>query len=466
LTWSWSGIVGPPPLGEQALGLPALASFDIGRVDLTPFALVWYLPVLAAIALARAWRLTWAVRAGLMVVVFGGLAVLADRGSMPLAMPQPGVLLVPVALGVAISAGAALAAFDLDVRGGSFGWRQPLGILASLAVVVGLVPGVAALASGSFDAPRAPLSTLIDGVLPDNADGDYNILLIGDARILPVPGTEYRDDVSWAIVDDGAFDAKDRWMPPSNDAADLVTAALDQIASGTTLRAGRLLAPLGVRYVVIPEFDGVVSTVNDPLPPPAGLVASLEAQLDLVGTIPDTPTLEVFENRAWIPSHALLRGATAAASESAGTEVLARADLGEASPVFIGADQLSTATDELEPGVVTLAVPDDDHWTLTLDGERLDNRTAFGETTGWDVEASGVGELTYETSSSRVLLVLVNLVLWAVALLVAGRIRVPVSRRGPLLVDDDTVIDLTVDPVPAHPELEREPEADIVEGRP
>ncbi len=453
-TWTWSGIVGPPPIGEQGLGLLSLASFDLSRTDLSPLALAWYLPVLAAIALARAWRLTWAVRAGLMVIVFGGIAVLSDRGSMPFAMPEPGVLLVPVALGVAISAGAALAAFDLDVRGGSFGWRQPLGILSGLAVVVGLVPGLAATAGGSFDAPRSPLVTLIDGVLPSNAEGDYNVLLLGDARILPVPATAYRDDVSWAIVDDGAFDAKDRWTPPTNEAADLVTAALDQIAAGSTLRAGRLLAPLGIRYLVIPEFDGVVSTVNDPLLPPAGLITSLEAQLDIVGTIPDTPTLEVFENRAWIPSHALLRGPTAVASESAGAEVLVRADLGDSTPVFIGADQLSTSTDELEAGVVTLAVPDDDRWTLTLDGERLENRPAFGETTAWDVDVAGVGALSYDTSTTRVLWVAVNLLLWAAALIVAGRIRVPVNRRGPLLVDDDTVIDLTIDPVPAHPELE------------
>ena len=78
---------------------------------------------LAGVLLARAWRLTWAIRAASMVLVFGTLAVLADHGSMPILMPEAGVLLVPVAVGLAISAAAALAAFDLDVRGGTFGWR-------------------------------------------------------------------------------------------------------------------------------------------------------------------------------------------------------------------------------------------------------------------------------------------------------------------------------------------------------
>ncbi len=451
-SWSWSDLVGAAPMGEQGRGLGAIASFDIAGTALAPLSIAWYLPVLVALLLARSWRLTWAVRGGLLVVAFGALAVLADRGSLPLSMPEPGVVLVPVALGVALTAASAMAAFDLDVRGGSFGWRQPLGIVASIAVGAGMIPGVAALADGGFGAPRSPLVTLIDGVLPSNASGDYNVLLLGDARMLPVPATEYRDGVSWAIVDDGPFDAKDRWMAPPNGAADLVTTALDQIASGSTLRAGRLLAPLGIRYIVIPEFDEVVSTVDDPLPLATGLVESLGSQLDLVGTIPDTPALEVFENRAWLPTVAMLQGATAEASGSAGIEVLVRADLSAAEPLFIGADQLSAAIDAVQPGVVAMAVPIDDNWTLSVDGEPLESRPAFGETTGWDVPSAGTGELIYDSPASRFLWVLFSVVLWAAALLVAGRVRVPVSRRSALLVDDDAVIDLTLDHVAIPPD--------------
>ncbi|MEO1058087.1 MAG: glycosyltransferase, partial [Actinomycetota bacterium] len=197
-TWSWSTMVGPPPVGEAGLGMVRIASFDVGSTDFAVLALALYLPVLAAIALARAWRLTWAVRAGTIVVVFGGLAVLADRGSLPIDMPAAGVLLSPVAAGLAIAAGAALAAFDLDVRGGSFGWRQPLGLLASVAVVVGVIPGVYALGDGAWDAPSTPLSSVLEARLPPaDEDGSYNTLVVGDARLLPVPGTEYRDGISW-----------------------------------------------------------------------------------------------------------------------------------------------------------------------------------------------------------------------------------------------------------------------------
>jgi hypothetical protein len=449
-SWSWEGVVGAEPIGEAGLGLVPLATFEIGRTDFAALALALYLPVIAAVLLARAWRLTWAIRASMTVLVFGGLAVLADHGSLPFAMPEAGVLLVPVAVGLAISAAAALAAFDLDVRGGTFGWRQPLGILSSVAVVIGLAPGVAALADGSFQVPTTPLARLLDASLPDAAPtGDYNVLLIGDARLLPVPSTEYRDGVSWAIVDDGPLDVRDRWMPPSNAAAALVTTALDEMASTSTLRAGRLLAPLAIRFVVIPEFDGVDSTVNDPLPLPTGLVSALEDQLDLVALRPGLPTLETFENRAWIPRQAQLDAAAAGASDAAGAEVLVRTDLSASVPLFIGADQLDTSTDDVSAGVVHFGVPFDDAWTLSVDGTKVESRRAFGETTAYDVASAGVGSLRYDTSPWRWLTVFAQTVFWLVAIVIAMRIRISVGRRDSHLLADETLIDLGDAPAPS-----------------
>jgi hypothetical protein len=445
---SWEDLVGAAPIGEADLGLLSIASFEIGVVDFAALALAFYLPVIAAIALARAWRLTWAVRAGVMTVVFGALAVLADRGDLPVSAPQAGVLLVPVALAVAVAAGSSLAAFDLDVRGSSFGWKQPLGILAGVAVVVGSAPGVLALADGSFQTPSTPLARLLDASLPDaGAEGGYNVLYLGDARLLPVPATEYRDGVSWAIADDDDLDAQDRWPSPPNDAEDLVTTTLDEMAASSTLRAGRLLAPLGIRYVVVPEFDGVASTVSEPLPLPIGLLGSLEDQLDLVAREPRLPTLQVFENRAWLPTTVLLQGPAAEASTAAGPEVLVRTDFDEAVPVFTDRNQFDTSTDDLTPGVVHLGVPSDDRWALSVDGTAVDARRAFGETTAFDVTAAGVGEIRYDSPVSRTMLVLLQTALWIAALVVVSRIQLPSGRRRGLVETDEPLIDLTAEPV-------------------
>ncbi len=457
-SWSWEQLVGPPPIGDPGAGLAELASFQIGIADFAYLSLALYLPVIAAIALGRAWRLTWAVRSGLLVVVFGAAAVFADSGLLPFNGPEAGVLLAPVAVGLAISAAAALAAFDLDVRGGSFGWRQPLGLLASVGVVIGVFPGVVALSDGAWNTPTTPLSVLIEAQLPDDAQdrvleesdedgpliapgvGGYNVLLVGDARLLPVPAVEYRDGVSYAVIGDMPLDIRDRWAAPDSDAAEAVEMALDQMASSSTLRAGRLLAPLGIRFIVAPEFDNLVSTTADPLPLPGGLISALEDQLDLT-SVTGLPTLEVFENTAWLPVVSQLTGTTAEASESAGAGALVRADLSSVSPAFLGADHTAAFSDAVVPGVIHLAVPFDENWSLTVDGESIEPRRAFGVTTAFDVEQQGEAVLEYSSPSSRSLLLLVQLVLWVGVLFAATRVSIPLARRRGPLVADETLID-------------------------
>ena len=457
-SWSWEQLVGPPPIGDRGTGLADLASFQIGIADFAYLSLALYLSVIAAIVLGRAWRLTWAVRSGLMVVVFGAVAILADSGSLPFNGPEAGVLLAPVAVGLAISSAATLAAFDLDVRGGSFGWRQPLGLLASVGVVIGVFPGVAALGDGAWNTPKTPLSVLIEAQLPDDAEdrvlkesnengplidpgvGGYNVLLLGDARLLPVPAVEYRDGVSYAVIGDTPLDIRDRWAAPDSDAADAVEMALDQMASSSTLRAGRLLAPLGVRFIVVPEFDNVESTTADPLPLPGGLISALEDQLDLT-SVTGLPTLEVFANTAWMPVISQLTGSTAEASASAGAGALVRANLSSASPVFLGADETASSSDEVVPGVIHLAVPFDENWSLTVEGESIEPRRAFGVTTAFDVERKGIAVLEYSSPSMRLPLLFVQVALWLAMLFAATRVSIPLARRRGALPADETLID-------------------------
>ncbi len=440
-SWSWSRIVGPTPVGDPGRGVLELASFEIGPTDFASLTIALYIPVLAAILLARAWRLTWAVRSGVIVVGFGFAAVLGDRGSLPFAAPQAGVLLVPVALGLAISAAAALAAFDLDVRGGSFGWRQPLGIMSSVAIAVGVFPAVVGMFAGDWNTPSTPLSRLIDAQLPDvpeAGDGDYHVLLIGDARVLPTPATEYRDGISFAVVSDDALEAPARWAAPDA-GTEAVIDALDQIASGSTQRVGRLLAPLGIRYVIVPEFDDVVSTSTDPVALPTGLVDAIDEQLDIV-SLSGVPTVELYQNTSWIPTYSILTGATADASRTAGNEALVRADLSSVVPAFSGTDALSSATADVPAGTVHIAVPYDQNWSLEVDGTDIEPRRAFGVTTAFDVETGGVATLSYSTPGSRTLALLVQFLLWAVVLFGASSVSIPLARRRGPLVTDETLI--------------------------
>jgi len=437
-SWSWESLVGPSPIGDPSRGLLSVASFEIGPTDFAYLALALYLPVVAAVALARAWRLTWAIRSAALVIGFGAVAVLGDQGRLPFQPPEAGVLLAPVAVGLAISAASALAAFDLDVRGGTFGWRQPLGLAASAAVVVGLVPGILAIGDGSWGMPTTPLSTALETKV--TGEGDYRTLLVGDARLLPVPSTEYRDGISFALIDSRELDTRARWASPDTPADEAIIFALDQIADGSTLRSGQLLTPLGIRYIAVPQIDGVVSTTADPIEPPAGLVDALDRQLDIRNLF-DVDTYELYEVADWLSISTLLQGEAAEATTTAGADAILSADLRGAVPIFPGADNLSTSVSSVDSGAVHLAVPFDENWKVDVDDESVAARRAFGTTTAYDV-AGGVATLRYSTPPVRSLLVAFELVLWLVAAFGAARVTVPLARRRGPLISDETLIHL------------------------
>ena len=378
-TWSWDDLVAPSLAGAPGRGLVDVASMAIGRSRFEVLALALYVPVLVALLVARAWRLTWAARAAGLVTVFLFLAVLQDQDSLPFRVPEVGILLAPVGLGLALSAAASVAAFGQDIAGRRFGWRQPLGLLGIAAVVLGLVPALFVVTDGAWYVPRSTLIEAVQAPLPDATElvadgsrpvGDYRILYLGDPRLIPFPSTDLGDGVAMAVVDDGAADLRDRWAVPDQAADDALRAVVAQIASTGTRRAGRLLAPYGIRSIVVPVVDGASSTATAPLPIPDGLIDALGAQLDLArGRTP--PTLIRFDNHAYIPTTASLTGELAAASTATDAEAVVGAETAGGVPVFVDVDRTRDASGDVPAGTVHLATPLDGGWGLTVGGAEI-----------------------------------------------------------------------------------------------
>jgi len=422
----WSSFVGPAPVADRGNTVLQLLTFDLGRTSAAVLAIALYLPAVVSLLVGRGWRFGWAARGGTLVAAFAWLAVLDDRGSLPFRLPEPGIVLVPVAVGLALAAGCVVGSFELDVRGGSFGWRQPLSLLACIAVVVGMVPGVLALGSGRWNMPTTTMVDLL-GWFPDDAAGDYRVLWVGDDQVVPARPTAYRPGVGYAITGGGDLDLADAWPAPTTDADAEVTQALDAISFGTTTRAGRLLAPYAVRYVVVPLVDGAVSTSREPLSPPAGLVDALGDQLDLA-QVYSPPNFLVYENRAWVAERSVLTADGAEASQTAGVEALAQSDTSGATPIMIGADHRDAARAPVEAGsTVHLAVPFDRAWALAVDGADVPPRPAFGSTMAFDVPAAGTAELAYQTSRLHALWQFAQVLGWAAVALAATNIG---ARRG------------------------------------
>jgi hypothetical protein len=149
-------------------------------------------------------------------------------------------------------------------------------------------------------------------------------LWLGDPDRLPLASTEWAPGTGWALVDGLAPTVEQAWpREPSVDDRNVID-LLDAAVAGQTNRLGRLLGSRSIRFVVLPRPQD---------PAVASLVAVLRRQLDLA-EIDAGSTLAVFANQAAIPKHAVLTGAAREASELAGIESLARADLDGALPVL------------------------------------------------------------------------------------------------------------------------------------
>ena len=414
-TWSWNDLTAIPLAGAPGRGLEDVASMNIGRARLSLLTLALYVPVITGLVLSRAWRLTWAGRAAGLVVTFGVLAVLQDRDALPFRVPEVGILLVPVALGLALAAACAVASFASDVAGGTFGWRQPLGVLSILAVLCGTFPALVTLTDGWWYAPRTTMMTLLGPRLAPDDFGDFRVLYIGDPRVLPAAPHDLGDGLAYALTGPGVPPIADRWAAPGTDADDELGSALADVSSGVTQRGGRLLAPFAIRYVVVPYVDGGQSTASDPIARPIGLTDAFETQLDLRHLF-TSPTFDVYENTAAFPGTAAFSGPLADAPAAAGSAELVRRDLSAAPAVLSGALETGSASGEVPAGDIALSVPLDEHWTMDAEWwGRLHQSSASARSPRFATPEAGAAELDYRTPSARRVALLGQAALWIFA---------------------------------------------------
>lgn len=439
----WSDLVGAPGQPDH-IGLLHVASFGIGESVLGPASVGLYVALGAAPLIGRGWRLTWAARAIAMSLGFLLLAVLGDRGALPFALPEVGILLVPVACGLSLGTASAVAAFEHDIAGARLGWRQPLGLLVGLGIVVGLVPGLAAAFDGSWSTPRLTLATLLrqlpaaDTLGPSGAPiGDYRVLYLGDERLLPIPGRPLYPGVAYAVADDGAISVESNWRAAEGDGDRVLRESLGALAEVSTARVGRLLGSLGIRFVVVPVDDGIVRA-GRPTGIPEGVRDALSAQLDL-RLKATSDQLVVYENTAWVPVRSSLDAVGAASSLEAGASAIVTGPLGGGVPAFVGSDPSRPASANLAPGTLNLAVDDPDRWLVRSGGATVAGRASFGWSSAFEVPG-GQTTLEMRPVSGRRPLLAVQVVLWFGVLALASGGAAAVRRRRPP-VGDAPVLD-------------------------
>ena len=433
--------IGNQAASVQRVGFTQLARFDGGLLRFGVIALGLYIPVFVSVVVTRSNTFIWATRSLSLVVLTGMLIVAIDANVVNIAAPSFGQLSAIVACGLALGAGA-LASFVFDDELTlAYRWWKPVVACAVVASFVGALPAVSMAVGGSWNQSKTAIADLYTQMQANPPEGDYNVVYVGRSEVLPVSSLRVSDEVAFAVADDGELTMRDRWAKP-NDLSSNVESALHAIIWRETVRGGRLLAPLAVRYVVVPQIDGGESTIEKPLPLPEDLLAALSTQLDF-RRVYLASDLVIYENMAWVPSLSILDDNSSALSKQAGDEVLLSSELKSTMPIARVGDVASVAT-EVGASTVHLAVPFSNQLRLDVAGADVQPRVAFGGTTAFDVSDGGPATLKYNTPISQYLFIVVQSLLWLlvmVAVFDIGRIqrRISQARNREVIVVGDQV---------------------------
>ncbi len=452
LPWSWS-VLGSQvsafgaPMGSQGqLSLGDVLRFHTGHFGSGLAG--WAVLVVAALPLfiGRGWRLAWAARLWIVALVSFASAWAASRGWIP-AMPLE-VALAPAAAALAGSAALGAAAFELDLPGYRFGWRQLAAGVAAVALAVAFVPFLAATGGGRWHLPSADASSVL-AFLPDSHGGDYRVLWVGYPEALPLAGRELDPGVAYGTSFNGEPGPAELWNSSDPGAAPVLASDLKLVENRLTTKLGHLLAPAGVRYLVIPNHNGPSGSGAVAVPTPAALLAGLALQTDLqVLDVGDT-NYSVYQNAAWAPARTLLSSAAqVVASQGAGSRrSVQQLDMSGSEPVLTGSDPSSSSGSVAAGSTVYLAATRSGGWRLHAAGKSVAPDPAFGWGMSFRVPAgSGAGAgtaavipatLAFHPSAWAPIGQTVEILLWvgASALLLVDLLRRRRDESDPEVVD-------------------------------
>ncbi len=417
---SGNALLGVPAGPAGRLGLGAVLRFQTGPVGHGP--LGWGLVAVAALPLVigRSWRLAWAARLWTVALVFDGAVWAGSRGWIPALPPEVG--LAPAAAALALSAALGAVAFEMDLPGYRFGWRQLSSGVAVAALALGSLPMLAAAGNGRWDLPSADASSVL-AFLQHATGGDYRVLWVGAPDALPTAGHRLHTGMAVATSYDGLPGVEDLWVGGGHGAVGPLEADLRLVGDRLTTKLGHLLAPMAIRYIVIPTRNAPAGSGAVRVPTPRALLAGLPLQTDLQALTVD-PDYVVYRNDAWAPATVLLPASAdgvAAASNDVGRRLLQQTDLSGARPVLSGGPARWRGS---LPGGSTLyvAVPRDPSWRLDVAGTSRTSRTAFGWAMRFAVPAGagGVATLGAPPSAGARAAHAVEILLWVVAVALAA----------------------------------------------
>ncbi|MCP5029841.1 MAG: hypothetical protein GY929_26515 [Actinomycetia bacterium] len=419
LTEVWSMVVGARPAGPDMLGFGEILRFDTGTSASS--LLTWFLLAGAAypLLLGQGWRLTWATR-WWSVAAVGWLWVWSvERDWIEVAAPAHEVVLGVVAAALAGCTALGVTVFTVDLREHHFGWRQVVSVAALGAVLVGVLPIVGAAVNGRWSMPSRDVA---------QAAGFLNDEVVVEPFRVAWIGTEGAITGGWPIFADVRVQVTPAGIPEVGDVlpsvptkrSDLLVDALEAAFAGRTSRLGELLAPLGVRYMVVQLEGAPAPYALEAAPLPTRVVDGLTRQLDLTTRIVD-PTLLVFENSSWVGMRAELE--LTDDPEASGLVALDRVVISDATPVLPHAEGTASWSGAIGGRDVFVAEDPDAHWRLEVDGRITEGDAVADAAVVFRQPGTGQGVLVTSGTGVRWVVAGAQIVLWLLVLLAVARAR-------------------------------------------
>jgi GT2 family glycosyltransferase len=420
----WAAMGGISPLGGNDLGIGELLRLETGRGGLS--ALGWAVPLAGALALliGRQWRFAWAARMWVVAVSCWALVWAGGRGLTGLPLPSAEVLVAPAAAALALAAAMGMVAFERDLSGYGFGIRQVAALVAATGVALATIPVAVAAVDGDWDTPDSDFTRTLAFMEEEEvtAAGAFRVLWLGDAEVLPVAGHRLGEGLSYGLSSGGTPGIDERWAAPADPSTSLVGEGLRLAANGRTERLGRLLGPLGVRYVVLADQAAPARSGTVVRPLPEGVLATMAQQLDLEAVEVD-PALSIYENTAWVPTRATLAASgvappvvAAAVAAPSPFEATVGLDLSASTPALVDASSPTRFSGSVDPGTLYLAETASPRWELRSGGSVAERAEAFGWANAFSVADSGDATLRYRTSPLRWLAITGQAALWLVVI--------------------------------------------------
>ena len=411
----WSAAMLHPGVDGAALGVAFRSHLDVGAVlrfqsgpsgsGLAAYGLL--IAGALVLVIGSRLRLAWAARAWALALLGWALVWVPGRFFGHVSMPAPEVGLTIAALGIALAIGLGADAFGEGLTRFHFGWRQPAGVLAAVALTLTTLGFAADSLDGRWHAPANDWPRSLAVLQPQQADGDFRVLWVGDPSVLPLDPAVRGDGVGYLLTTNGSVDALGLWRAPERRADRLLGTAVDLVATGRTNRLGHLVAPMGVRYIAVPERRGPGS--GQRVPAPAEIAPALGQQLDL-SVLKSDPGVTLYENIAWVPARSVAPPGAALALDAPDPAVAAsRTDVAGAKPISGQPSDGGAAG----PGTVLWSQAYDGRWHATANGQSLRHVKPFGVVNGFVLPKRGPTAITYGGQRQRALAILMQLLLWA-----------------------------------------------------